>query len=106
MPCTMNIFQAYLTITKNINTNPILTHGETITLAAIAIGINTTQQISDSLHLNLKSIQRNIFNLLKKNLIIRHRKTIWPYNAHYTLTPSGETTITAIMNYKNQTTPF
>lgn len=62
----MNIFQAYLTITKNINTNPILTHGETITLAAIAIGINTTQQISDSLHLNLKSIQRNIFNLLKK----------------------------------------
>lgn len=102
----MNIFQAYLTITKNINTNPILTHGETITLAAIAIGINTTQQISDSLHLNLKSIQRNIFNLLKKNLIIRHRKTIWPYNTHYTLTPSGETTITAIMNYKNQTTPF
>lgn len=98
----MNIFQAYLTITRNINTNPILTHGETITLAAIAIGVNTTQQIANSLHLNFKSIQRNISNLLKKNLIIRHRKTIWPYNTHYTLTPSGETTITAIMNYKTK----
>ena len=99
----MNIIQAFLTITRNINTNPILTHGETIALAAIAIGLNTNQQIAASLHLNLKSIQRSTFNLLKKNLIIRHRKTIWPYNTTYTLTPSGETTITTLLNYKNQT---
>jgi len=99
----MNIIQAYLTITRNINyhlPHQKNAHKKTAILAAIALGYATAEELSNTLYIDKEQIRKIVKQLILENLLTSKTLSTWPYRSKYTLTAKGEKMTVNILNYK------
>lgn len=101
----MNIFQAYLTITKNIShylPHQKNAYRKTAILAAIALSYTTPKKISDAIYIDQERVKKIAKQLILEKLITCELLSTWPYQNKYSLTAKGEKMTINLLNYKTK----